>query len=79
MINWNYRIVKYKDDAGYGLHEVHYHDDGSPQSMTLGPITFAGDTPEEVREQLRMARVDAIKRPVFDETNLPTAAAEREG
>ena len=66
---WNYRIVKYADESGYGLHEVHYDKDGQEKSMTENPTYFTGDTPEEVRDGLMMAKMDATRRPVFDEPN----------
>jgi hypothetical protein len=67
---WNYRIVKYKDGSGYGLHEVLYDDEGQPWAMTNDPIGFScrsDEGPQGIRTSLLMARVDAIKRPVFDE------------
>ena len=27
-MTWNYRVVKYSDGSGYGLHEIYYDDDG---------------------------------------------------
>jgi hypothetical protein len=67
---WNYRIVKYRDGGGYGLHEVYYDAAGLPWTMTAEPTSFVCDVdegPEGVKEALLMARVDAIKRPVLDE------------
>jgi hypothetical protein len=66
-MSWNYRIVKYADGTGYGLHEVHYDHDNKPIRMTKEPAGFAGDSPEEVRAALLAAKVDATKRTVFDE------------
>lgn len=68
-MTWNYRIVRYRDNKGFGLHEVYYDSEGRPWSMTVEPATFACDVdegPEGVRGSLLMARVDAIKRPVLD-------------
>ena len=45
---WNYRIVRY-DSGDLALHEVYYHDDGTPKSMTSAPVTFACH-PEEGRD-----------------------------
>ena len=64
---WNYRIVKYSDGSGFGIHEVHYNKDGNEISMTENPAAFVGDTAEEVRSSLMMAKIDASRRPVFDE------------
>lgn len=66
-MSWNYRIVRYANGTGYGLHEVHYDADGNPIRMTTGPAGFVGDSPEEVRSALMIARGDASRRQVFDE------------
>lgn len=66
-MTWNYRIVEYADGDGYGLHEVHYDADGKEISMTANPAGFVGDTPEEIRGALLLAKVDATKRPIFIE------------
>ena len=66
-MSWNYRIVQYLDDGGYGLHEVHYNNDGKEESMTNQPAAFVGDSPETIREALMLARRDASARPVFIE------------
>lgn len=67
MSHWNYRIVKYRNGDGYGLHEVHYDDDGLPYAMTKRPTCFVGADPKEIVDGLVMARTDARKRPVFDQ------------
>ena len=67
-MTWSYRIVKYADGSGFGIHEVYYCDDGEEIStMTKDPIWFVGDTPEDVRGSLEMAIKDAIYREVLDE------------
>lgn len=66
-MGWNYRIVRYADGSGLGLHEVYYDADGKEISMTAEPASFVGDTPEDVRSALLMAKTDAHRRPVFDE------------
>jgi hypothetical protein len=67
-VTWNYRMVEYADGSGFGLHEVHYRPDGSPKSMTAQPAAFVGDTPEEVRSALVLARMDASRRPILKES-----------
>lgn len=68
MRYWNYRIVKYaNEDCGYGLHEMYYDDNGKEDSMTKNPASFTGDSVSEIHEAMMKARVDAIKRPVFEE------------
>lgn len=69
-MSWNYRIVRYPNNEGYGLHEVLYDKDGLPWSMTEEPASFVcgvDEGPNGVKQSLLMARVDAIKRPVFDQ------------
>jgi len=69
-MSWNYRIVRYRNNEGYGLHEVLYDKGGLPWTMTQEPATFAcgvDEGPNGIKQSLLMARVDAIKRPVFDE------------
>lgn len=69
-MEWNFRIVRYHDGSGYGLHEVFYNDDGVPVSMTEKPDGFAADPdegPESIIEQLDAARRDAVNQPVLDE------------
>ena len=65
-MSWNYRIVRYTD-GGCGLHEVHYDADGKAIRMIEKPAGFVGDTPAEVRSSLMTAKMDATRRPVFDE------------
>ena len=64
-MSWNYRIVKYPDGGGYGLHEVHYDDNGKAKNMTESPAAFVGETEHEVIRSLRMALNDAINLRVF--------------
>ena len=66
-MKWTYRIVRYADGTGFGLHEVYYDAGGKEISMTAEPAGFVGDEIEEVRGRLLLARTDAKVRPVFDE------------
>ena len=69
-MSWNYRIVRYRDGEGFGLHEVYYDDDGQPWSMTEEATRFVchpDEGPEGIKESLAMAMVDARKRPVLDQ------------
>ena len=66
-MSWNYRIVEYADGQGFGIHEVYYNNFDDPVRMTKNPAAFTGDTVEEVREALLMARMCSIKRPIFKE------------
>jgi hypothetical protein len=45
---WNYRIVRYKDGSGFGLHRVYYKKGGffRPDVLYHSPCIFTCD-PEE--------------------------------
>jgi len=66
-MSWNYRIVKYASGKGFGLHRVRYNAEGEEMSMSELPVTFAGDTPAEVVDELVLAKMDSTRRPVFVE------------
>lgn len=66
MATWNYRLVKYKDGCGYGVHEVYYNLAGQPTDMTENPVGFTEDTPEQVFTQMETALKDARERPILD-------------
>jgi hypothetical protein len=70
-MSWNYRLVRYRDGSGYGLHEIFYDDDGQPTGMTEQPISFSCDRNEdavkEISEALKLALNDVTNRPIFDE------------
>ena len=66
-MSWNYRIVEYANGSGFGLHAVFYGADGEAMKMSDRPTGFAGETPEEVRSDLIVAKMDATRRPVFKE------------
>ena len=68
-MTWNYRIVRYLDNKGFGLHEVYYEGDREV-AMTESPASFVCDAeegPDGVSDSLRLALSDASHRPVFDE------------
>jgi hypothetical protein len=70
MMTWNYRIVRYKDGSGFGLHEVQYDETGKAKSMTAEPCVFACDLeegPDGIRASLGMAMKDASTREIFIE------------
>lgn len=70
MSHWNYRIVKYADGDGYGLHEVHYDDNDKAYAITMEPAGFVcgeDEEPTEITEALFMALHDAVLKPVFEE------------
>ena len=72
-MSWNFRIVRYADGSGFGLHEVFYDSMQEPKSWTGRPIYFSGDTPEEIRQELRRAYKDAHEQAILEEQNLERA------
>jgi len=69
-MSWNYRVVKYKDGSGFGLHEVFYDKAGEPLTMTAKPISFTCDSDEDpscIGMAMAMAQRDAFERDVLEE------------
>jgi hypothetical protein len=66
-MSWNYRIVKYKNEDAYGLHEVFYNEAGDAWGMTDKPVGFVGETPEELKSTIVKMALSAFDRPVFIE------------
>ena len=48
-MSWNYRIVRYLDGRGFGLHEVFYDENGLPYGMTESPCAFVCGPDERPR------------------------------
>lgn len=67
---WNYRVIKkelsgeFESTVQYAIHEVHYKD-GKAVAYTSDPISPLGETPEELREDLKRMMM-ALERPLFD-------------
>lgn len=69
-MTWNYRIVKYQGNNGYGLHEVYYNDKAEPVTMGAAPASFCADLEEGVAgivNSLKQALKDAEGREVLEE------------
>lgn len=72
-MSWNYRIIRHTNTNEVGgepywfaIHEVFY-DGGKENGWTKEPVTFVGDTAEEVVRSLEMALNDARKHPVLED------------
>lgn len=74
-MSWSYRIIKYADDDGYGLHEVYFDPNGEVTGWTENPITV-GDTTKGIVEQLLQMRICAKNHPVFDEVSFNARKSE---
>lgn len=69
-MTWNYRIVRYADGSGHGLHEVYYDDAGKPNGMTERAVGFhvgPDETIADLAEQVVKAIDEAYTKPVLDE------------
>ena len=75
-MSWDYRIVKYKSGEGFGLHEIHYDDNGVPWGMSEEPAIFvsefgddfpAEDSLAEIVDALVVAFVAVRRRPILEE------------
>jgi hypothetical protein len=66
-MNWNYRIIEHEDR--FGLHAVHYNEDGSPQSFRQEPA-FVWDKDGSMEEVLEMMKA-AANRPVLPSAEVP--------
>jgi hypothetical protein len=66
-MSWNYRVMRKTVDGetSWGVHEVFYDDDGRVTGWTPEPVAVAGDSLEEIQQQLaRMA--EAAERPPLE-------------
>lgn len=73
-MSWNYRIIRHTNTNEVGgepfwfaIHEVYYNDKGEENGWTKDPITFVGDSPDEIVRSLRMALSDALKYPNLED------------
>ena len=66
-MHWNYRILRhiYKADDWLAVHEVHYDDNGEPNSCTSEPIQIVQDDMEAMRWGLGKIQ-EALEKPVID-------------
>lgn len=68
--HWNFRLVKYRDGSGYGIHEVFYDEEGEPFDMSEEATTFQISPPEDgayLVQVMSMALKDCLCQPVFEE------------
>jgi hypothetical protein len=68
-MTWNYRVVCTENEAevSYAIYEVYYDDDGRPEARTERPSYPAGETLEELREDVQRY-LAALDQPVLDDT-----------
>lgn len=62
-MTWNFRVLDH--GTHFALHEVHYDEQGTATSWTADPVTFTGDTLDDVITDLERALHDARNRPIL--------------
>jgi len=76
MMTWNYRVVM--KDGFFGIHSVHYDDNGKRTHVSVDPIFPFGDTEEELKLDFEYFKL-AFDSPVLDYTkDIPEEGAEEE-
>lgn len=65
--SWNYRVVRKTsgDEVWYGIHEVYYGADGTPETCTEGPTVPVGENLTELEAEMEMYAA-ALKMPPID-------------
>ena len=71
-MSWNYRVLRHAekpeapgDGDWFAIHEVFYDEHGMPRSCSADPIAPGGETPGELRSDLRMM-MSAFDKPALD-------------
>lgn len=69
-MTWNYRVIRRHhaetDSVTYYVHEVYYGEDGSIEKWTEEPVEPLGESPEELREDIRYF-LRAFRLPILEE------------
>jgi hypothetical protein len=67
-MTWNYRVVHITHGEGesFAIYEVYYDDDGRPKARTENPASPAGETFEELAEDLSYYQA-ALQEPVLED------------
>lgn len=65
-MSWNYRIVTLDNGVTFGIHEVFYNFDGSIRMWTETSVKPFGDTPEDLREEVKYM-MQAFDKPALTE------------
>lgn len=79
-MSWNYRLMKHKEqkpeDTWYAVHEVFYTGEGKIWAWTEDPVTFIGDSKEEVIRILNMVKRDIENQEILDSDMEPEGQLE---
>ena len=70
MSYWKYRVIrkhhKESDTNTYQIHEVYYKEDGAIEGWTESAVEPLGETPDELREDIRFF-MKAFQKPILEE------------
>ena len=70
MSHWNHRVIhkhhQQTDDHTYQVHEVYYDDNGNIDKWTISPVSPMGETPYELREEIKYF-IKAFQKPILIE------------
>ena len=69
-MSFNHRLIRVPgtepDDVTYEVHEVYYDKDGKPTGHTENPVTFGGDSVEDVASSLERAAASVRQHGVYE-------------
>ena len=74
-MSWNYRVIRYANNEGFGLHEVYYDESGKVEGWTEDPVITCSANEsferEFIRELKAMMKDIESAGPVIEEDELP--------
>jgi hypothetical protein len=74
-MTWNYRVIE--NEGMFHIYEVYWNDKGEITAISEDPIAPAGETLEELREDLKYYQ-QAIKRPILKKEEIKFADVDIE-
>jgi hypothetical protein len=76
-MTWNDRVVRTTngDEEGFAIYEVYDDDNGRPEARTEEPAHPAGETLEELADDLQAYQA-ALQQPVLDDAEFLQAGGE---
>jgi hypothetical protein len=79
-MTWNYRVIEHdtpeSDMGSFGIHEVHYDEQGRVTAWTEKAVGVAAETVDALKEELEIM-AEALNKPVLKESELLRELVER--
>jgi hypothetical protein len=75
---WNHRVIRSVEPDGtefFGVHEVHYDDDGKPSLYSADPVAVCGGALDEIRWTLDRMR-EAVDKPILSKSDFVGASPD---